>query len=178
MAQMADSFWRDANFVPMVDGGVTSSTTKTLTANNTTAAVPLFSVTGSVMIRRLYGIVTTALGSNQTAVYYRLNDQTAQVAITLATGSVVSNFTVGSTIEKNNLATAAVDVNNASAGIFEDGGGKALPYYQEFKLTQKTGGVATNIEYVYTTTNTPTTGAIQFFCTYIPLSANGNIVAL
>lgn len=178
MTAVNDAFWRDANHVPITDGGLTAYTSKTLTANNATATVPIFGVTGSVLIRRIYGIITTALGNNHTTVYFRLNDQTIQTAITLATGSTASSFTVGSMLEKRDLVTVAIDVNNASTGVFEDGGGKDLPYYQEFRITQKTGGVATNIEYVYSTTNTPTSGAIKFYCTYIPLSDDGAVIAL
>ena len=177
MTQVADAFWRDANHVPIKDGGVTATNSKTLSANNTTTAVPLFGITGSVLIRRLYGVVTTTLGTNQTAVYYRLNDQTSQTAMTAAAGSVTSNFAVGSTIEKRDLAAVAVDANNASAGIFEESNIRNLPYYQEFKITQKVGGIATNIEYVYSTNN-QTSGAITFYCTYIPLTTTGNLTAL
>ena len=41
---------------------------------NGTIVVPLFTLTGSVMITRLWGVVMTTLGSNHTAASFRLND--------------------------------------------------------------------------------------------------------
>jgi hypothetical protein len=41
----------------------------------------------------------------------------------------------------------------------------------------KKDGANTDIEYRYSTTNTPTSGVIQFFIEYIPLSASGALTA-
>lgn len=177
MTQVADSFWRDANHVPITDGGLTVFSSKTLSANNTTDNVPIFEITGSVLIRRLGGVVTTALSSNVTAVSYRLNDQTAQTYLTVIAGTTASSIPTGSIIEKRGLAGVAVDVDSAAAAVFEEATTAGLPYYQEFRLTQKTDGVETDIEFKYTCNN-QSSGAIQFFCTYIPISQDGNITAL
>lgn len=160
------------------DKKVASTTSKTMSANNTTAAVPIFRITGSVFVTKLYGIVTTVLGANHTAVSYRLNDQTAQVYITLLAGTVASAAPVGTIIEKNALAATAVDVDSSAAGLFEELAVANDSYYQNFRLTQKTGGVNTDIEYKYTTTDAPTSGAIQFFCEYQPISADGAVTPL
>jgi len=45
-------------------------------------------------------------------------------------------------------------------------------------ITQKTGGIETDIEYVYTTADEPTSGAMTFFVGYLPLSTDGEIAAL
>jgi hypothetical protein len=42
-------------------------------------------------------------------------------------------------------------------------------------ITQKTGSVATNIEYRFTSSTNPTTGAMKFYCGFIPLSDDGNV---
>ena len=177
MVQVSDSFWRDANHVPITDGGLTVFNSDTLTANNTTANLPIFKITGSVLIRRLGGVVTTALSSNVTAVSFRVNDQTAQTYLTVLAGTTASSIPAGSVIEKRDLVGVAVDVDTAAAAVFEEATTAGQPYYQEFRLTQKTGGVETDIEFKYTCNN-QSSGAIQFFCTYIPISQDGSVTAL
>lgn len=153
------------------------ASSKTLSANNTTANIPIFRVTGAVRVTKLYGIVTTVLGSNQTAAYWRLNDQTAQVNITLNTGTTVSAAVAGSELAKNGLATAALVLSNSSAGRVAEPGAAELTVKSEFEVIAKSGA-NTDIEYTYSTTNTPTTGAIQFFVEYQALSADGSIAAV
>lgn len=153
------------------------SNSKTLTANNTTAAVPLFGVTGTVLFTKLFGIVITTLGSSHITASFRLNDQTAQVAITLATGSILSSFVSGSWLGRTALAATALNIkSNAAGGIIEATTTETM-VYSPFIAVKKTAA-ATNIEYLYTTINTPTTGAIQFFCEYQPMSADGAVSAL
>ena len=174
---MIGSFSRDDNHVPITDGGLTVLSSKSLVANNTTASVPIFKVTGTVLVRRLGGVVTTALSSNVTAVSFRLNDQTAQTYLTVIAGTTASSIPSGSVIEKRDLAGVAVDVDTTAAAVFEEAATAGLPYYQEFRLNQKTGGIETDIEFKYTCNN-QASGAIQFFCTYIPISIDGSLTAL
>lgn len=171
-------FGRDNNGVPIQWLGLTVSDSQTLTGNNTTVATPIFGVTGSVLITALYGVVTTTLGANNTAAYWRLNDQSAQVNITLSTGTTLSAKTAGSTIVKKGLAAAALTVLDAAAGVVSEPTTLETEYFSPFTLVQKTGGVATNIEFVYTTTDTPTTGAITFYAKYIPLGVGSKLTAL
>lgn len=156
----------------------TVSSSKTLTANNTTATVPIFKVTGVVDVLNIYGIVTTDLGSNHTAAYLRLNDQTAQVNITLNTGVTLSSAKAGSIILKKGLATAALVKVDAVAGAVTEPTTLETIIESPIILAEKTGAVETDIEYVYTTNQTPTTGAIQFFAEYLPLSAGASLTAL
>lgn len=172
------SFFRDGNFVPITTDGVISTDTQTLNANNTTGIVPIFGITGSVEVRGLWGIVTTVLGANHTASAFRLNDQTAQVNITLNTGTDISAAPVGSLIVKKGLAGAALTLKSAAAGAISEPTTLETLHFSPFVLTQKTGGVATNIEYVYATTDAPTSGVIQFFLRWIPLSADADVKAL
>lgn len=152
---------------------VTSS--KTLSANNTTAAVPIFTVTGTVEIQALYGVVTTALGSNVTAAAWRLNDQTAQVDLTASSGTTLSSLGVGSWFYKRGLAATALTSVNNSAGRANESTATNLDNFSPVLLTKKTGAT-TQVEFVYTTTNTPTSGAVTFFAKWRPLSADGNLV--
>jgi hypothetical protein len=173
------AFSRDANYVPITRDGVTVTKDVTFTGSNTTVNVPLFSLTGSVVVYQLYGIVTTTLGSNHTAAYWQINDGTANPDITLATGTTLSNYTVGSLIFRRSITSVALFGQNATASSVHDPVAATVPdFMMPFAITQKTGGVATNLEYVYTTTNTPTTGAMTFYAKYVPLSADGSLTAV
>ncbi len=153
------------------------STSKTLAGSNTTTAVPIFRLTGIVRVLKLYGVVTTVLGTNNTAAYFRLNDQTAQEDITLNTGVTLSNAAAGSLIIKKGLAGAAAILSNATAGHVLEPTTLETVYPGEFVMVKKPAA-NTDIEFVYTTTQTPTTGAIQFFAEYQALSADGSLTAL
>lgn len=170
------AFRRDENFVPITVNGLSTSKSITLSASNTTAAVPIFNVTGDVQVLALYGVVTTALGSNITAAHWRTNDQTAQVAISLATGTTLSSFTAGSLLSRRSLVSVALVGTNANAAAVVDPVAATAPgFFMPFTVVQKTGNVTTDIEFVYTTTNTPTSGAITFYIGWVPLSVDGNV---
>ena len=177
MTTVNSSFWRDNNRVPITTDGIMITDTQSFTTTGT-VAVPIFHVIGSVEIRGLWGIVTTALG-NHTAAYFRLNDQTVQTAITKIVGApTLTSAPVGSLIMKDNLASStALQYHSAAAGVFDEEGSQ-LPIFQSFHVDQKTGGITTDIEYVYTTSDNPATGAIEFFVRFIPLSEDGNLIAI
>jgi hypothetical protein len=177
MATTTAAFGRDANFIPITTDGLTVSTTLTTNANNTTVNPPIFTVAGTVEIRALWGVVTTDLSSAHTVAYWRLNDQTAQPAITLATGTTLSSVAAGSTIVKNGLAAAALTLINNSAGRVNEPTTLETTFFSPFIVVKKTAAL-TQIEYVYTTTNAPATGAIQFFVRFLPISSDGNITGV
>lgn len=166
----------DANHKAIQVGGVVSRKS-TLSGNNTTVVTPVFSITGTVNVVALYGVVTTDLGANNTAAYWRLNDQTAQPAITLATGTTISAVKAGSTIVKKGLAAAALTLLDNSAGRVSEPTTLETTFFSPFVAMKKTAA-ETDIEFVYTTTDTPTTGVIQFFAVWLPVSANGAVTAL
>lgn len=177
MSIITASYWRDANSVPITTDGLPTLDSQTLVGNNTTVNVPIFGITGSVEVRALYGVVTTDLGANHTAAFWRLNDQTAQVNITLNTGTTLSAVKAGSMIVKKDLASAALTLINNSAGRVSEPTTLEHTYFSPFTVTKKTGAT-TNIEYTYSTTDAPTTGAITFFLRWLPLSADANVVGL
>jgi len=167
---------RDDNGVALQLGGFRTQTSLTLDASNETKVEPLFRVTGSIQVNKLYGIVTTTVGANHTAAYWRLNDQTAQEDISLNTGTTVSSAGVGSLLTRRSIATAALVLVNSTAGHVSDPVAATAPdYFMPFTFTQKVGSVNTDIEYVYTTTTEPTTGVIQFFLVWQPLSSNAAV---
>lgn len=177
MSTVNASFWRDNNRVPITTDGIAITDSQTLSGSNTTVVTPIFGITGTVEIRGLWGVVTTDLGANHTAAYWRSNDQTAQVNITLNTGTTLSAVKAGSTIVKKGLAAAALSLLDNSAGRVSEPTTLETTYFSPFLMMKKTAA-ATNIEYVYTTTDTPTSGAIQFFVRFLPISADGNITAI
>lgn len=168
---------RDDNDNAVQGFGLTTSNTITLTGSNTTVAVPLFHITGTVQILGLSGVVTTDLGANHTAAYWRLNDQAAQVNITLNTGTTLSAIKAGSTIVKKGLAAAALAKLDNVAGVVSEPTTLETTYFSPFVAVKKTAAV-TDIEYVYTTTDTPTSGAIQFFVQWYPISADGRVTPI
>lgn len=172
------SFAVTQNRTPVTQNGLASTDIQTLTGNNTTVAVPIFGITGTVLVNALYGVVTTALGVNNTAAYFRLNDGAAQSNITLNTGTTISAAPVGSTLIKKDLATAALTLLNASQERVSEPTTLETFYFSPFTVQQKTGAIATNIEFVYTTTDTPTSGTIQFFLGWIPLTSTSSVAAL
>lgn len=152
---------------------------QTLSGNNTTVATPIFRVTGSVRITKLYAVVETALGSNVTAAHWRTNDQTATLPISAAAGTTLSSFAVGSVLTRKSLVSVALTGDNASAAkVIDPVAATAPDVFMPFNVVQKTGAVQTDIEFVYTTTNTPTSGVIKHYVEFEPLTADSDLVAV
>lgn len=171
------SYSRDNNRVPVTTGGITSQDNQTLTGSNATVAVPIFGITGSIQVTAIWGVITTTLGANHTAAYWRLNDQAAQANITLNTGTTLSGAVAGSVIVKKGLATAALTLLNNSSGVVSEPTTLETEYFSPFVFVKKTAA-NTNIEYVYTTTDTPTSGVIQFFIKWLPVSLDSSVSSL
>jgi hypothetical protein len=172
------SFWRDANRVPITTDGMVSNTTKVFTGNNTTVNVPIFSFKGICELRGIWGIVTTAIGVNHTAASFRINDQTAQVYLTAVGGADISTASIGSLIYKVGLVATAITYKSAAVGYILEAAAVATADYSPVIIGAKSTLTTGTIEYHYATTDTPTTGAMQFFCRWLPLSADANISPL
>lgn len=172
------SFARDANYVPYTADGFPAFKEQTLSGSNTTVATPLFTVVGSVRVNALYAVVTTALGSNITAAHWRANDQTATLPISAAAGTTLSSFTAGSMLTRKSLVSVALTGDNASAAKVVDPVAATAPaVHMPFEVVQKTAGVVTDIEFVYTTTNTPTSGVITHYVYYVPMTPTSTLTA-
>lgn len=174
MPSISASYFRDGNRVPITTDGLVTQFSQTLSGNNTTVATAIFTITGTVEIRGLWGNVTTDLGANNTVAFWRLNDQTAQPAITLATGTTLSAVKAGSTIVKKGLAAAALTLLDNAAGRVSEPTTLETTYFSPFVVMKKTAAL-TQIEFVYSTTDAPTSGVIQHFVRWLPLSADGAI---
>lgn len=176
------SFPRDDNGVPITGAGLITSTSKTLSGNNTTVATPIFTIAGLVEITGLYAVVTTALGTNCTAAYWRTNDGATQSNITLNTGTDISNAVAGSLIYKGREAAVALVLVNATSFKIGGNSSAALPF-QPF-LGIPNVAATSNIEFVYSTTDTPTVGALTFYVRWFPIGGTttgtlgGSVTAL
>lgn len=152
---------------------------QTLSGSAATVSTPLFRVTGQVKVLALWAEVTTALGSNVTAAYWRTNDQTATLPISAAAGTTLSSFAIGSLLVRKSLVSVALTADNASAAKVVDPVAATAPdVFMPFLIAQKTGGVQTDIEFTYTTISTPTSGVLKHHIIFTPLSADGDIRAI
>lgn len=177
MPTIPAAYWRDANRIPITTDGIITTDTQTFTGSNTTVAVPIFTVAGMIECRGIWANVTTTIGVNHTAAYWRLNDGTAQSDITLSTGTAISGAAVGSDLVKKGLAAAALTLLTSAQERVSEPTTLETFYFSPFTLNGK-NAVTTNIEYVYTTTDTPTTGAMTFFLRWLPLTIDANVTAL
>lgn len=176
MPKIDSSFSRDNNRVPITtDGIILPSNIQTFTTTGT-VAVPIFHITGAVEIRGLWGVITTVLG-NHTAAYWRINDQAGQSDITASSGTALTSKAAGSVIVKKGLAAAALTLLDNATRIISEPTTLETIYFSPFILVKKTGAV-TDIEYVYTTSENPTTGAIQFFARFLPVTTDGTLTAV
>ena len=168
----------DSNGKPVYgDSPFKANKSLTINATNTTVNPPIFTITGSVMITRLWGEVTTDLGSNHTAAAWRINDQTAQVYLTAVGGTTLSSIKAGSIIIKDKLVAVALTKIDNAAGAVNESATAGVNIFSPVIVTKKTGAL-TQIEYKYTTNQSPTTGAIMFHVSYLPLSDDGLIEAV
>lgn len=168
---------RDDNDQPVQGTGLTLSNSKTLIGSGATVAVPIFTVTGSVLVLAIWGKITTMLGANNTAAYWRLNDSSAQSDITLSTGTDLSGSAVGSVIVKKALAGVALTLLNNSQERVSEPTSAETAYFSPFVAVQK-AAVTTNIEFVYTTSDTPTSGVINFYVQYLPIGSGSRITTV
>ena len=75
---------------------------------------------------------------------------------------------------KKGLAAAALTLLTSAAGRVSEPTTLETQYFSPFVAVKKSGAT-TQIEYVYATTDTPTSGVIQFFVSWLPVSADGMV---
>lgn len=121
---------------------------KTLTLDNDgSTTVNLFKITGTVLIKHLFGTCTRVGDSTVlSGVKFELDDGTAQSDITAAVNA--SSAVVGAQIQKIATASGAAEFINPTTAIVTDAGSKIL--FEPFELTQKTGGINTYVRLAYT----------------------------
>ena len=149
----------------------------TIDANNTTASVVVFTVTGSVLIHGIWGVVTGATDlTNHTKGHLRTNDQTATIDLTEATtGIALSGLAVGTLISKTALVAVALTLDDNAAAKITEPASAGQGLLSSFIVVKKTVAVTT-VDYRYTTTDAPADAEITFGALWEPLSTDGNLV--
>ncbi len=163
--------------LPTSSSNCTIVTKSETLASTGTQNVAIFGLTGTVEILRLWGVVTTDLGPNHTAAAWRVNDQTSQIYLTAVGGTTLSALKAGTVIMKTGLVATAVTKADNAAGAITEPATTETNVFTPVVITKKTAAT-TNIEYHFATTDNPTTGVIQHFVEYRPISSDGALVAL
>ena len=152
------------------------STVITLSANNATASVNIFQITGSVYVTRLFAILTTKTTLvNCTAASFDLFPTAgAAVQISAATG-VLSGIAVGSVITKTGLAADVFNVADSVGAVVTEQGWAGSDVFNGFLVTQKVG-VNTYIRFTYSTTDAPINAQLTVYAEYRGIGG-GELVA-
>lgn len=147
--------------------------TITLDASGATKSHVCFTVTGSVLVHGIWGVVTTTIGVNHTAGHLRTDDQTAQIVLSEAvTGVALSGLAVGTLVSKTALLAVALTLDSNAVGAITEPASAGQELLSPFIVVKKTGAVTT-IDYRYTSSDTPTSGAIEWHALWEPLSSDG-----
>lgn len=157
-------------------GGKHVTKTITLNANNTSANVNVFQLTGGVKILGLHGeILTNTVLTNCTSVYFDLWDGTTSIPITKTTGAAMSGYNVGAFFIKDaDSASALTILNNDQARIKEAETGAKVS--SELVAIQKTG-TNTYIRFNYTTTDAPADATVKVDIIWVDIDS-GTITAV
>lgn len=144
---------------------------------NGTVVKSLFTLTGTVMVTRIWGEVLTDLGSNHTAASFSLVETAGStVYLTSVGGTTLSSIKAGSMIIKDGLVAAAVTkIDNVAGAILEPAVVNQISFTPVI-ITKKTA-VVTTVSYRYITNNT-SLGSMRFYVAYYPLSSDGRLVAV
>jgi hypothetical protein len=159
---------------PSAPVAITTAKNVTLNVNNTTGSIVAFTITGSIRVLQLYAVVTTVLSANITAAHWRINDQAATIDISLNTGTTLSAAPVGSLIMRTGLAAAALTLKSNAAGAFQDAASAGNDVFTPFVVVKKIGATTT-IDFRYSTTDAPSSGVLQHFIVWQPLSADAAV---
>jgi hypothetical protein len=157
-------------------GGKHATKTITLNANNTTANVNVFQLTGTTKIVLLHGeVLTKNTLTNCTKVHFDLWDGTTSVPITKITGADMSGYNVGAFFIKDaDVATALTILNNDQARIKEASTGNKVN--TEFVAVQKTA-TNTYLRFIYSTTDAPIDATVKIDCHWVDIDS-GIIIAV
>lgn len=170
------AFLHDADHTPITWRGITTSDAQILVGNAATVAVPIYTVIGQVEVTALYGKITTTLGNN-TVAFFRTNDGSTQNAITLATGTTLTGAITGGVISKKAGADTALTLTAGTSAQVTESATAGATYFQDFVIDANPL-TTSNIEFVYTTSDAPTTGAITFYIRWVPLTPFSTVIPL
>jgi len=158
--------WSDFHFDDVVDFSLEFDGSGATSAN-------IFKITGTVLVYEFYGTVETVLSADIGNGYLQLYDGTNTVDITDAPGPSFNSLGVGSHIHKVDDATVVLEIEDSSqCRLYED----ATKFGEDphFQLTAK-NGADTYVRFVYS--DTGTSGEIDWYCKWKPLSEDGFLEA-
>jgi hypothetical protein len=164
---------------PFAQSNVRVVSSHVINGNNASAIkLPVFQFTGNIRIRELYGAVTTQLGAHHTAPYFDQYDGNTRIELTSSTlPPDASNYPVGSLLLAYGKAATAMLGKSATGANISQASAANLDTFQETVLTSISGGT-TQIEYVYSTSDAPTVGAIDFYAVVELLDASSSFSAI
>jgi len=148
-----------------LDAGITTADTKNL-----------FTVTGTCLVKRIYGVITTDTTlTNITGVGLQLYDTNTTTAID--NGALTVNAPGANTVmlKVEGSATNLAHLAGTAQG-FDEGGLGSDEYFYPF-LVKGSTAVTTYIRFKYTTTTEAANGAMTWYCIYEPISPNGALAA-
>lgn len=149
----------------------------TCDANNTTETKTLFTLTGAVYLKAIWGEVTTAIGTNHTGgklviVSDSLSDDLTTSGVTLSS----TGGTAGTIIVKRGLIASTLLRLSSNAGNFDEAATAGVDIFSPLFLVEDFGStLPTTVGYNYATTNTPGSGVIEWHALWRPLSSDGNL---
>lgn len=141
----------------------------TYNASGTTANIDLFTVTGAVILWRIWTILDADFGANHTGALLRLTDGVTTTTIASA-GTAFSAFTAGSVLWSASGAGNLLGMNAALSGVTE-AGSDTQDVFQW--TTLRVGVAATLLQYRYSTTDAPTVGSSIWYASYSQYAAGG-----
>lgn len=148
----------------------------TMNVNNGTQSIDAFQLTGTVLVKKLYGYLTDATTlTNCTAAHFELYDGAAAVDLTKNDG-VLSALPVGTFVCKHDLATVTMGIADSTNGALTEATADKQGFKQ-FLVTQKTGQ-NTYIRFTYTSNDTPAAAELTVYCEYIALDDTGAVAAV
>jgi hypothetical protein len=155
-------------------GGKHEAKTITLNANNTTASVNCFILTGTVLAFNIHGYIKSATTlTNLTNAHFDLWDGTNSVLITKATGATMSNFGVGSFFTKDkDVSSALTTLNNNQCRLNEAAVG--AKENAPFTIVEKLA-TTTYLRFIYTTTDAPINATAEIHIEFLD-NAYGTII--
>ena len=158
-------------------GGKHTTNTITLSANNTSANVNVFQLTGSVQVLSMHGeVLDNTTMTNLTGVYFDLWDGTNAVEVTKsAIGATMSGYNVGAFFIKDADNTSVLTtINNDQVRAIEAATG--AKERQDWIAIQKTG-TNTYIRFNYTTTDAPINAQLKIDISWADIDS-GTITAV
>lgn len=141
-----------------------------------TVSTNLFQIYGTVEIEYIHGHVMTQLGADIDNVYFDVYDGTNSVPLTKTTDLDLDAAPVGSLLHKTADADEVLTYEQSDqVRLYEDD--TKFGVDRTFVLNAK-NGVNNYVRMTYTTTDTPTSGAIHWHIEWRPMSDDGYVKAI